>query len=457
MRLYVSVGTVAGRGLALEKLAGLNDGVFYLPIDYAFAVRRVLRRPGPPGYSRNRDLACPVPRGQAHRCRFADCQWTRVRSRVSPLPRRARFFRQVLRYPDAIFVQTAGSPALHRSRRAAGKSGGAGQSQIRRRAVPQRSAGSVAALLDRLKPATVWIAASTMPGVDSGDVDEDDAVIGAFQSLARIHAQLLLILVPRKPEQFSVAEEKLRAAGVRYLRRSDNRVDPCPALPCVLLLDTIGELASLFPLADVVFMGGSLAHRAVTISWSPLPARAPSSLDRTWRTSRRSPLSFARTIVLGNRCADELGPAVSKLIEDSQLRDDLGAGAAQLAAKHGGATAKALDHILKWRDWSVPRSQPYGPMRPLLWSLSKIWAFAGGASTTTQCCPGAPAERPGHQYRWHQYGRSREDSHGGLSGGAIALCWPQPGYPDPRLPPAVHRQKHPDCRRHESTHQPHGR
>src|ERR1700691_583598 len=42
--LYVSVGTVAGRGVAQEKLKGMVDGIFYAPIDYAFAVRRVLRR-----------------------------------------------------------------------------------------------------------------------------------------------------------------------------------------------------------------------------------------------------------------------------------------------------------------------------------------------------------------------------------------------------------------------------
>ena len=40
--LYVSVGTVAGRAIAEQKLTPLVDGIFYAPIDYAFAVRRVL-------------------------------------------------------------------------------------------------------------------------------------------------------------------------------------------------------------------------------------------------------------------------------------------------------------------------------------------------------------------------------------------------------------------------------
>jgi len=42
--LFVSVGTLAGRGLADEKLRSLVDGVFYAPLDFVFVIRRVLRR-----------------------------------------------------------------------------------------------------------------------------------------------------------------------------------------------------------------------------------------------------------------------------------------------------------------------------------------------------------------------------------------------------------------------------
>ena len=41
--LFVSTSTLAGRATAGEKLAGIASGVFYVPIDYCFAVRRVLR------------------------------------------------------------------------------------------------------------------------------------------------------------------------------------------------------------------------------------------------------------------------------------------------------------------------------------------------------------------------------------------------------------------------------
>ena len=100
-----------------------------------------------------------------------------------------------------------------------------------------------------------------MPGADRDDVDEDDAVVDRISELAPSHAGLLLILVPRRPERFDEAETRLREAGVRYIRRSADDLPRDLTLPCVVLLDSIGELASLFPIADVVFMGGTLARR----------------------------------------------------------------------------------------------------------------------------------------------------------------------------------------------------
>ena len=87
-------------------------------------------------------------------------------------------------------------------------------------------------------------------------------LLSACQQLAQTHPGLLLILVPRKPERFDEAEAKLRAArALRYVRRSEETIAAIWRCRACVLLDSIGELASLFPLADVVFMGGTLARR----------------------------------------------------------------------------------------------------------------------------------------------------------------------------------------------------
>ena len=64
------------------------------------------------------------------------------------------------------------------------------------------------------------------------------------------YPDLLLILVPRKPERFDIVAAKLEAARIPYVRRSSLTGDERVALPGVLLLDTIGELSALFRAAD---------------------------------------------------------------------------------------------------------------------------------------------------------------------------------------------------------------
>jgi len=262
--LYVSVGTVAGRGVAREKLGPIVDGIFYAPIDYAFAVRRVLRRIRPSAVVILETEIWPVLYREAKR---AGCALLIVNGRISdrafPSYRRWRFFfRHVLERPDSIMAQSEQDRKRYVEL-------GAPEARVRALgnlkydAAPIR--GEVPRLirnvLDELHPSAVWIAASTMPAAEPGDPDEDDVVLRAFEELAPSHPGLLLILAPRRPERFDTAEEKLRAAGLRYARRSRSKLKSDLALPCVVLLDSIGELAGLFPVADVVFMGGTLARR----------------------------------------------------------------------------------------------------------------------------------------------------------------------------------------------------
>jgi tetraacyldisaccharide 4'-kinase len=185
----------------------------------------------------------------------------------------------------------------------------------------------------------------------------------------------LLILVPRKPERFDEAEAKLFDADVRYMRRSQESIPADLALPCVVLLDSIGELASLFPIADVVFMGGSIARRGGHNVLEPAACRKAivtgphlenfAAIAQEFREQR------AFFEIAG---ANELAGAVGRLIDDPGLRKDLGARAAALAAGKRGATKKAVSEILRWQDLAVPCWTGLSPARFLLWPLAQIWA-----------------------------------------------------------------------------------
>jgi len=379
---YISVSTVAGREIAEARLNGLVDGIFYAPIDYAFAVRRVLARIRPAAVVILETEIWPVLYREAKR---AGCSLLVVNGRISdrafPLYRRWRFFFQdALRRPDAILAQSERDMGryleLGAARDVVQASGNLKYDAEPSRAEPPRV---IADAIARLHPSAIWIAASTMPGADREDIDEDDAVLSAFQELARSHPGLLLILVPRKPERFDEAERKLRDAAIRYIRRSHDRslemIDPGITLPCVVLLDSIGELASLLPLADVVFMGGTLARRGGHNVLEPAACGKAIVTGAHLENFATIAAEFReQRAFLEIREAGELAAAIGKLLDDARLRKDLGTRAALLAAGKRGVTKRAVSEILRWQDLAVPHWNQLSPARLLLWPLAQVWA-----------------------------------------------------------------------------------
>jgi 3-deoxy-D-manno-octulosonic-acid transferase len=375
--LYVSVGTVAGRAIAEQNLTPLVDGIFYAPIDYAFAVRRVLRRIRPSAVVILETEIWPLLYREVKR---SGCALLVVNGRISDraFPRYSRwrfFFRHALESPDAIFVQSEQDRKRYIEI-------GAPEDRVTTLGNLKYDASTpnsepprlVRDLLTRLLPSAVWIAASTMPGADAADIDEDQVVVRAFVELAQTHPRLLLILVPRKPERFDSAAEALRSAGVRYVRRSRETIPPDLALPCAVLLDSIGELASLFPRADVVFMGGTLARRGGHNLLEPAAAARAIVSGPHLENFSAIAAEFRKDCAMAEIAKpDELADAVKVLLADAQLRDRLGARAADVARRHRGATIKAAGEILKWQDLTVPSGRPRGLAFPLLWPLSKIW------------------------------------------------------------------------------------
>lgn len=97
----------------------------------------------------------------------------------------------------------------------------------------------------------LWICGSTREG-------EEQLLLEAFARLRPDVPQLRLLLAPRHPHRIDQVEAALRRSQIPWLVRSRlDFEDPPPARP-VLVLDSIGELAHLYGLADMVFIGGSL-------------------------------------------------------------------------------------------------------------------------------------------------------------------------------------------------------
>jgi tetraacyldisaccharide 4'-kinase len=372
--LFVSTSTLAGRATAADKLHGIVDGVIYAPIDYCFAVRRVIRTLQP--------SVVVVAETEIWPNLFREVKRTgagllMVNGRISDRAferylRMKWLFREVLPHADAILAQTPeiadrfvaiGAP-VERLR-----VGGSFKYDFE--AQPAGATSPVRTFVDRVRPRAVWIAASTMPPADAGDLDEDDAVIEAYRELAT--PDVLLILVPRKPERFDVAAKKLSAAGIPFVRRS-----AIEGTAPVLLLDTIGELSGLFALADVVFMGGTLARRGGHNILEPALFAKPVIVGPHMENFRAIADDFrAADACVSIQSAAELAGTVRRLLDHPEEAQEIGARALACAEAKRGATGRALAETRALYDSGVPRRVLWQPWLPIAWALAQLWSWGG--------------------------------------------------------------------------------
>jgi len=89
--------------------------------------------------------------------------------------------------------------------------------------------------------------------------EEEGLLLLAFQNVLASYPRAVMILAPRHPERFGEVAQLLEQMGIRYWRRSLWSGDSVTG--GVFLVDTIGELAALYALGDVAFVGGSLVPR----------------------------------------------------------------------------------------------------------------------------------------------------------------------------------------------------
>jgi 3-deoxy-D-manno-octulosonic-acid transferase len=91
---------------------------------------------------------------------------------------------------------------------------------------------------------------------------EEAIVIEAFRRLIESKKvnSVRLIIAPRHPERFAEIARQIETSGLKWTRRSAAEADS-DRFADVILLDSIGELRAVFALADVAFVGGSIAQR----------------------------------------------------------------------------------------------------------------------------------------------------------------------------------------------------
>lgn len=194
---------------------------------------------------------------------------------------------------------------------------------------------------------TVWIAGSTHRG-------EDEAMLEAHARVGDASPKLVLVIAPRHPERVPEILALIAARGWSAVRRSQL---PCPRRrDSVIVLDTLGELAQLYTVASVVFVGGSLVPAGGHNMLEPAQRRKPVLFGPHTENFREpAALLLDAGAALAVRGVDDLAAALGRLLADPALRAKMGdAGFDAVSSRHGavGETLAVLSRVL------LPGSRP---------------------------------------------------------------------------------------------------
>lgn len=160
-----------------------------------------------------------------------------------------------------------------------------------------------------------------------------------------------LLLAPRHPERFAEVENLIKESGFSWVKRS-SAISENDKTAEIILLDSIGELRSIYPLAEIVFVGGSLIpHGGQSILEPAISARAIITGSYTTNFAEIVKEFLAQNALLQlpktaeKEVAAKLAAVFTELLKDREKREHLAKNAFAVMKKNRGATAKTVEHI----------------------------------------------------------------------------------------------------------------
>jgi 3-deoxy-D-manno-octulosonic-acid transferase len=360
--LVVSTTTITGQVLAKERVP-FADAVIYFPLDWQFCVRRTLAAVKPasiivleteiwPNFLRvASDLNIPVLFVSG---RISDRSFARSQSWLSlfgfylrpfwkdALGRAAGFWMQSER--DAERVKALGAPVTNV------RVGGNLKYDLQ---------------LPESTPLADWLEGEIArdgrrPVIVAGSVvaTEEPLALIAFGVVQGEHRKALLVLAPRKPERFEAAAQFIEDSHQKWIKRSSLRVaSPSGANAngsemaisadvAVLLLDSIGELASLYRLADGVFVGGSLVESGGHNILEPAAfGKVPVFGESMENFAEVAERFVAAEAALQVASPEDAGVSWIELLRNPERNRKMGETARRLVEESRGATERAVAAI----------------------------------------------------------------------------------------------------------------
>jgi len=180
--------------------------------------------------------------------------------------------------------------------------------------------------------ARLWVAGSTHPG-------EEEVLFEALSRLVSPFPDLVLVVAPRDISRGA----ELRRLATRYGFAAGCRSESASFVPGVLILDSLGELASLYSLCDLAFVGGSLVpergHNPLEPAVYGKPVFFGPHMEDFAEISRDLLAAGAAGQV---RHSEEMAAFVSRLLVDDSCRNRMGDMGKKMLAAREGVTARHL-------------------------------------------------------------------------------------------------------------------
>ncbi|MGA9997567.1 MAG: 3-deoxy-D-manno-octulosonic acid transferase, partial [Pyrinomonadaceae bacterium] len=345
--LVVSTVTLTGQSLAREVFSDKAAAIIYFPLDWAWTVRRALSRVKPSAVLIMETELWPR---FLRECRKRKVPVAIVNGRLSEKSFRnykliRSFISSILNNLDLALMQTEADAGRIRSLGLAPDrvvvsgnikfdSGVAIEQQTLTEEIRERFK------LEDARP--LIVAAST-------HAPEERITLEAFKQLrASLPTPPRLLLAPRHPERFAEAATLLDSTGLRWARRS-NPYDETDRDCDVILLDSIGELRAVYPLAKIVFVGGSIARTGGHNILEPAAAGAciitgahTFNFTAIISAFQEADALVQLSALTESEATHALAEAFLDLLRNAERRKALAANARAVCERNRGATARTI-------------------------------------------------------------------------------------------------------------------
>jgi len=195
-------------------------------------------------------------------------------------------------------------------------------------------------VLRRSENDVILVCGSTKPG-------EEELLVDVVCRLRKRHPQLKLLLAPRHPKRGEEIREIVRIRGLSCCLRSElipERTDQ-PRCECVVL-DTIGELAQVYEIADFVFIGGSLVNQGGQNIIEPAAFGKPILFGPDMSNFREIAAAFLESYAaLQVDSPADFEARLQILLEDTHARTWLGRNARKVIRNNQGAVARTVEIV----------------------------------------------------------------------------------------------------------------